>query len=431
MLYAGIGKTIITPKVGAALYGYDDKDLRSQPSKGIHDELHARAVVLQTRGFSLALCSVELCFLRAYDVAQIRQRVSEQCGLFGQDIFIVTTHTHSGPAPHIESNWERPLVDSIAEAIVTAYNNRQPARFGSGIGLLHNWHINRRWLDRPVDPAVGVLRIDTVEGKPLAVIGSFGCHAVVLGQDNLLISGDYPGYFSHIIEKTLGRESVALFFPGGAGDANPMTSIVRARLAEGNPTGTLGDLGSYYGIYQPGKRGNWNIENRTGGTFAEAEELARALSDEVLRVYRSIIPHEQVRLWTDRVIVNGKAEPDEPYYPGALTPEYLQLMPELENNQLPLEIMVVGIGDCVLVGHPGESFSETAVQLRIAAQHMGYKHPLLITYANGNYAYLPPAYVWDEGGYEMKTWVSFFGISRHVQERIWDAVLPILQQRKP
>ncbi len=430
MLMAGVGKTVITPKVGAMLYGYTHPT-RNNPSIGVHDDLHARAVVLQTRGFSLALCSVELCYLRAQDVAQIRQRVSAQCGLFGQDIFIATTHTHSGPATHIESEWDFSLIDRIAEAILIAYNHRQPARFGSGIGLLHHWHINRRWLDRPVDPALGVLRIETLDNKPLAVMGSFGCHAVVMGADNLFISGDYPGYFSRIIEKTLANNSVALFFPGGAGDANPMTSVVRARLTQGNPIGTLGDLVDYYGKFQEGKRDHWNIGDRAGGTFSEAEELGQAVADEVLRVYQAIVTAEQVRVWTDRIVVNGKADPSEPYFPGTLTPDFLQLLPELENNQLPLEIMLVGIGDSVLVGHPGETFSENAVQLRIAAQQMGYKHPLLITYANGNYAYLPPAYVWDEGGYEISAWVSFFGISRQVQERIWNAIAPILKQRKP
>lgn len=425
-LNAGVGKTIITPRIGAELVGYFE---RLEGSTGIHDDLHARALVLDNGELALALCSVELCYLRAREVKQVREIVASRCGLLTENIFVFTTHTHAGPAGHNTQDWERPLPELIAEAIVAAYETRQPARIGFGFGQLLGYNINRRWLNRPADPSVGVMRVDTIAGKPLAVLGNYACHAVVLGYDNYLISGDWPGYSSRLLENELGNEFVALFSQGGAGDVNPLTETVRQRLAAGHPVGTIGELTSYYGNYGPDVPGSWNIEDRGGGTFLEAETLARAYNAEVMRVWRAMPTETEAPFWVERVTVEAKVGPDEPPAEG-LPPEYRKFLPEITESRIPIEIMLMGIGSAVLVSHPGESFSETAVALRKTGQQLGYGYPMLVTYANGYYAYLPPENAFSEGGYEVN-WARRFGLSRRLHQRIDDAVLPILRQHVP
>ena len=78
---------------------------------------------------------------------------------------------------------------------------------------------------------------------------------------------------------------------------------------------------------------------------------------------------------------------------------------------------MLGIGDTVILGQPGEAFTENAVEFRKSCQQMGYRCPLFVTYANGSYAYMPPANAFAEGGYEVE-WALRMGISRYVQERI-------------
>ena len=425
-LKAGAGRSVITPRVGAALVGYFD---RTDPSTGVHDDLHARALVLDEGGLALALCSVELCYLRSREVAQIRQAVAARCDLLPEDIFIFTTHTHAGPAGHNAQDWDRPLPELVADAIVEAYATRQPARMGAGFGQLIGYNINRRWLNRPADPSVAVIRVDTADGKPLAVLGNYACHAVVLGYDNYLISGDWPGYSSRLLEAELGGGTLALFSQGGAGDVNPLTETVRQRLAAAHPVGTIGELTSYYGEYRSDDANTWNIEDRGGGTFLEAETLARAYNAEVMRIWRSIHVETEVNLWTERVTVEGMTGPDEPPAEG-LPPEYLELLPEIQEDSIPLEIMLVGIGPTILVGHPGETFSETAVEFRKRGQQMGYLYPMLLTYANGSYAYLPPENAFSEGGYEVG-WARRFGLRRHLHDRIDEAILPLVRQHLP
>ncbi|MBI5667643.1 MAG: neutral/alkaline non-lysosomal ceramidase N-terminal domain-containing protein [Chloroflexi bacterium] len=423
-LLAGVGKTTVTPRVGAHLVGYFN---RPEGSKGVHDDLQARALVLTSGGITVALCSVELLWLWTSIANEVRAKAARRCGIPEAQILVCCTHTHAGAAPHNPQDWDSPLTDCIADAIVQAYEARQPARVGFGFGQLFGYNINRRWLNRPADPSVGVMRVDSADGRPLAVVSNFACHAVVLGYDNYWISGDWPGYSSRLLEAELG--CMALYTQGGAGDVNPLTETVRQRLAAGHPVGTIGDLTSYYGDYRKGDPATWNIEDRGGGTFLECETLARAYNAEVLRVWRAIQMTDALPMWTEQMIVNGAADPDEPRGEG-LSPEYRRYVPEIHEGYIPLQIMLLGLGPAVWVTQPGEVFSETAVEFRKLAQQMGYAFPWLVSYANGSYAYLPPGNAFAEGGYEV-AWAKRVGLSRHLQDRIHDAILPMLRQHAP
>ena len=61
-LLAGIGKSNITPRTGVEMIGYFN---RPGVSQGTHDELCARAIVLNDGQTQIALCSVELLWLRS------------------------------------------------------------------------------------------------------------------------------------------------------------------------------------------------------------------------------------------------------------------------------------------------------------------------------------------------------------------------------
>lgn len=423
-LRAGTGKTVITPRTGVEMIGYFN---RPGVSQGAHDDLCARALVLDDGTEQVALCSVELLWLRASDVAKIRESVVSRCGLRDGQIFVFATHTHGGPAIHQPENWEFSLHERIADAIVEAYHALQPARLGAGFGQLTGYNINRRWLNRPADPSVGVIRVDRADGTPLAVVSNYACHAVVMGYDNLLITGDWPGYSSRLLEEALGSDAVALFAQGGAGDVNPLTETVRQQLAAGHPVTSIGFVSNYYG-YSADAPNAWNVEDRGGGRFIECETIARAVNTEVLKVWRMIAPEADVPLWTEQIIVDAGLAPDEP--PATGVGDAMREITAEPGAVLPFDIRLVGIGRAVLVGQPGEVFSETALALRVRGQHLGYGFPMLVSYANGSYAYLPPEAAFPEGGYEVN-WPLGFGISRYTQQRIASAIDPLLQQHAP
>ncbi|MDQ7035825.1 MAG: neutral/alkaline non-lysosomal ceramidase N-terminal domain-containing protein [Anaerolineae bacterium] len=322
-----------------------------------------------------------------------------------------------------------PFVESIGSTILEANEAMQSAKIGVGGGLLLGYSINRRWLDRPVDPAVGVIRVDTIEGKPMAVIGNFACHAVVMGYDNFLISGDWPGYASRNLEEMLGEDCVAIFMQGGAGDVNPLTETVQEHLTNGDPVITIGELTSYYGDKEMALSEGWNIEDRAGGTFAECEALARAYSAEVQRIWRRIKTVADSQIWSEHIMVDAGLSDDEAK-PETIPDFFKQLIPGISNEALRLEIMLIGIGNTVIVGQPGESFSETSLDFRKVCQQLGYDYAMFVTYANGSYGYLPPENAFSEGGYEVD-WPLAIGISRYTQARIQTAIMPILKKHIP
>jgi neutral ceramidase len=204
---AGSGISVITPRVGSAMVGYAN---RSGPSTGVHDDLHSRALVVEGEDAIWALSANELCELTARQVARVRERVAAQVPIPPSSVHICTVHTHSGPYDKKPEDWERPLTDVIAGAIVHAYDHRIPARIGAGRGRLDGYGINRPFIDRPTDPGMAVLRVEDLVGKVLGLVVNWNCHAVVLGQDNLLISAEYPGVTSVELEERLGEGAVVL-----------------------------------------------------------------------------------------------------------------------------------------------------------------------------------------------------------------------------
>ncbi|MCD6290436.1 MAG: neutral/alkaline non-lysosomal ceramidase N-terminal domain-containing protein [Anaerolineae bacterium] len=425
---AGFGRVDITPKIGCRLVCYSG---RPSGSVGIHDRLSARALVLEDEGGRWAIVSSELCYLNMDSVREIREAIQRRVGIPPAHVFVSTIHSHSGPHDRDADNWDRPLAELIADAVEAACDALQPARIGGGYGMLYGYSVNRRWIDRPVDPGIAVIRVDDAEGHPLGLVTNFGCHAVVLGPDNLLVSADWPGYACARLEEALGAGTICMFLQGGSGDVNPLVEGVRRHLRSGHTVVSIGGVSSYYGPPDDPKR--WDIGDRRGGTFEEVAELGEAFAEEALHVawgIQTAVP--STPLWSEQVTVNFAAGPDEPQAePDELALSLITERPAIvDRENIPAEIMLLGVGDAVLLGEPGEVFSQTAVTVKTRLRAYGYGTPMLVSYANGWMAYLPEPEAFDEGGYE-PGWARRLGLSRYIQPRVWEAVEPILRERAP
>lgn len=423
-LQAGFGRADITPKLGCKLVGYGG---REQGATAIHDPLLARALVIEQEGSCWALISADLCYTGSETVQEVRNAIHHRTGITPAHVLLATTHTHAGPHDRHAQNWDRPLADLITDAVEMAYNARQPARIGSGAGVLYGYSINRRWLDRPIDPGVVVLRVDDLAGNPLGLWTNFACHSVVLGADNLQISGDWPGYAMRKLEETLGSGTTCLFTQGGAGNINPLVSGVRKRLRSGQTIWAIGNVSAYYGSKEDSNK--WSIGDRRGGAFAEVAELGDAFAEEVAYVADRISTTPTGKLWSEQVTVNAAAAPDE--HPVKPTPVLLTERPAFaEPGNVPAEIMMLQVGDLMLVTQPAEVFAETAIQLKIHLRALGYPTPALVTYANGFLLYLPEPEDFPEGGYEVQ-WAVSLGLSKQFQPKFRQAITPIVEQHRP
>lgn len=269
-LTAGLARVEITPPVGFAMGGYA---ARQGPSTGVHDPLFATVLLLKADGVSVAIVS---CDLRSFPSERIINLARER--KLADHVLIAVTHNHSGPMTWEDKSWPSPrrswfaeTEDKILQAIEDASKKLFTARIAAGFGEIYLGHNRRKvsadgkatmfWRNAeraptsPIDPTVGVIRIEDETGKPRAVIVNYACHAVVLGPDNRQISADYPGYLRQRIEQAL-PGALCLFTQGGAGDINP------------------------YMDKQPVSENG----------FREAEKMAGALADEALKVTRKLKP---------------------------------------------------------------------------------------------------------------------------------------------
>lgn len=424
-LQAGFGRAEITPKLGCKMVGYGN---RASGATGVHDPLLARALVLEQDTQAWALLSIELCYTAGQTVRAIRDAVTRRTGIPGEHVLVACTHTHSGPHDLHADNWDRPLAELIADAVEMAWQRRQPARIGSGTGVLYGYSINRRWLDRPVDPGIAVLRVDDLDGQPLGLFTNFACHSVVLGYDNLLISGDWPGDAMRRLEASLGPDTTCLFTQGGAGNINPLVAGVRRRLRNQQTIRAIGNVSAYYGPADDPNQ--WSIGDRGGGTFEEVAELGAAFAEEVAYTASRIGTTSPVRaFWSESVTVNAAADPDE-YGDRPPTPLRTE-RPDFEDpTNVPAEIMLLGLDQLMLVCQPAEVFAETALALKPQLHALGYATPALVTYANGFLLYLPEPEAFPEGGYEVQ-WAVSLGLSQQFQPRFREAIAPILRRHAP
>ena len=94
-LTAGTAAAVITPPVGTPMEGYS---ARQDVSQGVHDDLHARALVIDDGSTAVALVSCDLVGVDRRLVALARERASEATGIPPEHMLIAATHTHAGPA---------------------------------------------------------------------------------------------------------------------------------------------------------------------------------------------------------------------------------------------------------------------------------------------------------------------------------------------
>lgn len=234
-LSAGVVRIEITPPVGYIMGGYGE---RKGASTGVHDPLFATVLVLQADGISVAIIS---CDLRSFPSERIITLARER--KLADHVLLAVTHNHSGPLtwedqswPSQDQSWFAATEDKILSAIESPAKQMFPARIAAGFGEVYLGYNRRKvaadgkvtmlWRNAeklptsPLDPTLGVIRVDDSTGKPRALIVNYACHAVVLGRDNRTISADYPGYLARRLEQEF-PGALCLFTQGGAGDINP------------------------------------------------------------------------------------------------------------------------------------------------------------------------------------------------------------------
>ncbi len=391
---AAAAKVDVTPEGSETLWGYGD---RAGPSTGVLDPLFAKVVVFEADSQRVAIVTLDLGRTFNGDgMREIRQRVNKAADV--DEVFFCASHTHSGPVisdTYPESGrpeWEQIALTRISEAIEDAAARLVPAKIGVGYGETFIGHNRRRveadgsvtmlWRNAgkeptsPVDPRVGVLRLDDVDGDMIAVLVSYACHPVVLGPDNLEYSADFPGAMAAVVEPALGEEVVCLYVQGAAGDINPFFD--KMALAEDG--------------------------------VKRMQETGQELGNEVVRVAKTITTVSPVNpslsYTMDTLTFKSRWNVDKVL---AMLKE--RMKPEVYDRYRdyltsPLECPVTSLiinGDIAMMGMPGEPFTEFATAYRARSP---VEHSFFVGYANGYNGYFPTISAAVSGGYGADTVVA-------------------------
>jgi hypothetical protein len=129
--------------------------------------------------------------------------------------------------------------------IAAGYGDRLPALGYQRLQMQADGHKRALWRDDeripygPVDPEVGVIRIDDHAGTPRIILMSYACHPVVNGI-NLEVSADYPGAATRTVEDHFGSGLICLFVQGACGNINPL--FRRGALLAGEVIRAAGEI---------------------------------------------------------------------------------------------------------------------------------------------------------------------------------------------
>lgn len=422
-IFAGVAQVDITPP--------DDYFHYRGIGTGVHDPLYAKAIVWG-RGdqrFSLVVC--DLLWIERELSTQIRSLVSQEIQIPSSRIIVAGTHSHTGPAYHLNmqelNSALRPassippttsegisypewLAKSIARAVIEADKASTQVNIHAGVVSVDNLAFNRRFIltdgtvrfnagvgnpaivkaAGPVDTEMGIIWITRAsDNKPLGCISSFGLHADTFGGTEF--SADYPGFLARALRTDFGEDFVSIFGAGACGDINHVDVKGGKRLSSAE----IGDklaVAIKDEVADMQKFDHAVLDSDAEFVYAPLqhfsdEELAWALPESQDSLYKEsafLTRRRAVKIRSlHRMQSTGEAIPPT-IGKGPWT--------------IPLEVQVFRIGDDVaIVGLPGEIFTELSMAIKKASP---FKTTLVVELTNSHIAYVPTEKAFRQGSYE-------------------------------
>ncbi|HXE10530.1 MAG TPA: neutral/alkaline non-lysosomal ceramidase N-terminal domain-containing protein [Bryobacteraceae bacterium] len=406
---AGFGKRPISPAVGAPLAGFA---ARKGNCQGVHDELLARALVIESGSTAVALVSLDVIAVASDFVEKVRRTIASRLPIALAAILISSTHTHAGPVTvstffnpdeSLDASYMSRFEDAIVRAVEDAWQSRFAARIGIGSGTVEGLGVNRRTIDRkPVDREAGIVKVEDEFGKVKAILVNYGCHPTVLGPDNLLASGDFPAAAIERLEAQLGPGSFAMYVNGAQGDISVGHSSELSAIGVVTPNRTFEratELGHNLG----------NVVLEALPTIATKRSVP--LRFETLTAGLPIKPYpdpsqtarelRQAEERADMLAANGnstermRAQSELLY--ASITHYYARETRKYTDGVLPIELQAIQIDDSVFVAVPAEVFVEIGMRIKSASPLRTF----VAGVTNGYIGYLPSRKAYKTGGYEV------------------------------
>ncbi len=271
------------PTILISLYGINGKllagtskiNITPKTQEPIHDSLYARSLILEINGVKIAFLSVDAGI---YFNEHLEKICKERYSI--SNLMICSSHTHSGLSISEDLYVEKQLMQVIENAAKNMFQAKISAGHRSfpqlGFNRLivredghsrESWYSDDHYTSEnperipfgPVDPEVGVIKIEDDLGQARVIMMNYACHADVVCQ-NYEISADYPGVACKKVEEAF-RDKLNCLFVQGAGGNIESLIISSRRTGKDDPFKT-----------------DYNTINRVGGLLAyETIKLANSL----------------------------------------------------------------------------------------------------------------------------------------------------------
>ena len=416
-LLAGAAAADITPELGGEFFGYVRPDIHAE---GVALRLHAYALVLDDGVRKVALVTADLGepMVKAEVVERVRH-----LGFDEETVLVAATHTHAGP--NAATGW---TAFQIAEAVRLADAAKRPARAGWAIAHVPDANLSRSveahlanhgqdllpgfgtpdhdpdGPDHTRDTALRMLRVEGLDGRPIAAWTHFSVHPTTFVPSNKLFSADFCRVATlRFQQRFAGHAPVAIY-----------------------TNGNQGDLITWFDDYN-----QHAVADRIGMRVARAmgaawDEAGRALSsDVVVDARRTTVTYQgqevepgkrvggPVGFFGASFFGGAKNGPSIFYWLGtegkrrpaaAADPVHGRKILAAPAPWMPtLELQALRIGDRLLLAVPGEPSVETGRRIRAAAlagAPPGLADAAVVGLANGYHGYFTTPEEYDQQHYE-------------------------------
>ncbi|MBT5609333.1 MAG: hypothetical protein HN742_39170 [Lentisphaerae bacterium] len=447
VLRAGAAATDITPtQFPVHMPGLARKNL----AQGVHDPLHARALVLDDGATTIAVVVVDNIGVRRDAGDRIRPIVTERCGIAPDKILIASTHTHSAPDAYLRKGaieavaYGPVLIEGVADAIVRAHAALRPAAIGHAVHQLPEEVFNRRWFLKPgkmqpnpfgemdqvkmnppnspdvllrpagpTDPDITILSVrDAMSRQPLALLANYALHYVGY-TPKAKISADYFGVFAQLISSRLGagEDFVAMMSNGASGDIN------------NRPTGSSRPSRKPFEQIRIVAQGAADAAHRAYETIGEHRiDVRVGMIQRQTTLHRRRPTPEQVERAKAFLAVTGKDEraklPRGAQRYARSTLAYAKARPTID-----VTLQAFCVGDLGVCAIPFEAFAEVGLELK---RRSPFPRTMVIGIANDKAGYLPTPDQHKLGGYE--TWLGTSRVQPEASIVVTDQLLEMLRE---
>jgi len=458
--------------VGALRAGVARSDITtSAEGAAVHDPLYAKALVLDDGATSVVIIAMDVVAIGGISdvpddfLPNLRSRIEAELGILGGNVLVNASHTH--PPGRLLCDDAEQVARTFA-AVRRATEKMVAVKVGTGVGYEDRIMINRTlrlkdgrgWTIRqahpcpwdeevaglgPTDPEIGILRIDRMDGSPLAVVYNFAGHPLI-GVPGGAVTANYPGFASGVIEQNLGNDAMALFLQGAGGDVTEVLYKDVNRPRDSEPIGRALGLSTLKALR--------DIETTDATLSVAAEKVALPRRTDIPERLEKMQQEQAALLATlSSTSLNFKAFVPL-YIKYALSPEYpsdysyrylhaeqtgtdelveldvwnrkniakylsnIHAMEQLARIQsdmgtlrvhqalnaesgedtIEAEVQGIRIGDCVLVTSPAEVLTQVGLNVKEASPH---EHTFVAAFSNGYIHYGAPASDYSMGGYEV------------------------------